>query len=342
MEDGGTLDFQSNQSLDIDGPKGEAFKAVLIDRYDPKNKLLRLDRLVDDARLQGTGTWDPNATRPKRTDFFGGLMRICRSESVFANRAIKAEQVQSILLANNGLTNVGPVVELANAFPDLRNLDLSNNRFEDMRALEPFRGKFKQLEWLILSPNPMEIQAATIIKWFPSLRTLDDIQVDTELASTSSTIGNDLPFATIKDNFHDQGGLPNQQLKTYCLAPIAIGQALSQGSTMTTPHSRSRTTPLHPVSQPRNRPIGKLMSSKVETSRRSSDLVPEFRDLRKELLKSKRLSKLSHQHDTLTSLGNHRSTALIVHQYPECLTRTTAARAELEGSRSISMARSMR
>ncbi|KAL8892002.1 MAG: hypothetical protein Q9215_001004 [Flavoplaca cf. flavocitrina] len=217
MEDGGALDFHSNQSLDIDGPKGEAFKAVLIDRYDPKNKLLRLDRLVDDARLQGTGTWDPSASRPKRTDFFGGLMRLCRSESVFANRAIKAEQVQSILLANNGLTNVGPVVELANAFPDLRNLDLSNNRFEDIRALEPFRGKFKQLEWLILSPNPMDIQAASIVKWFPSLQTLDDAQVDPELASTNSTTGNDLPFGTTKDNFHDQGGIAESTIKDLLL-----------------------------------------------------------------------------------------------------------------------------
>ncbi|KAL8996438.1 MAG: hypothetical protein Q9169_004032, partial [Polycauliona sp. 2 TL-2023] len=215
---GSREDIETLPGLNIEGPKGEAFKAVLNDRYDPQKKLLQLDRLVDDARLQGTGTWDPSATTPKATDFFGQLMRVCRSESVFPSRATKAELVQSISLANNGLTNVGPVVELANAFPDLKNLDLSNNRFADLRALEPFRGKFKQLEWLILSPNPMEMQATTVLKWFPSLQTLDDAQVSTELVTASlTTAGNDLPFATAKDNFHDQGGIAELTIKELLL-----------------------------------------------------------------------------------------------------------------------------
>ncbi|KAL8846291.1 MAG: hypothetical protein Q9221_008622 [Calogaya cf. arnoldii] len=209
--------LQSNESLNVDGAKGEAFKAVLNDRYDPKNKLLKLNRLIDDARLQGTGTWDPKATRPKRTDFFGGLMRLCGTESVFANRAVKAEQVQSISLSNNGLTNVGPVLDLARTFPDIRNLDLSNNRFEDLRALEPFRGKFNKLQWLILSPNPMEIQASTVVKWFPSLQKLDDAEVSIEVATTNPITGNDLPFATTKDNFHDQGGIAESAIKELLL-----------------------------------------------------------------------------------------------------------------------------
>ncbi|KAI4229917.1 MAG: hypothetical protein L6R36_000426 [Xanthoria steineri] len=217
-EDGEALSgFQSNESLNVEGPKGEAFKAVLIDRYDAKNKLLKLDRLVDDARLQGTGTWDPSAARPKRTDFFGGLMRLCGSESVFADRATKAEQVQSISLTNNGLTSVGPVLDLARAFPDIRNLDLSNNRFGDLRALEPFRGKFKKLEWLILTPNPMQIQASTVVSWFPSLQTLDDAQVSTELGSLNPTAGNELPFGTIKDNFQDQGGIAESAIRDLLL-----------------------------------------------------------------------------------------------------------------------------
>ncbi|KAL8672578.1 MAG: hypothetical protein Q9168_002951 [Polycauliona sp. 1 TL-2023] len=219
-EDGNTL-----QDLNIEGPKGDAFKAVLNDRYDAKNKLLQLDRLVDDARLQGTGTWDPSATSPKRTDFFGQLMRLCKDESVFASRAIKAELVQRISLANNGLTNVGPVVELASAFPDtdfeislkLRALDLSNNRIADMRALEPFRGKFKQLEWLIISPNPVETNVATVLQWFPSVRTLDNAQVSVEPVTSTSTASNDLPFATAKDNFHDQGGIAESTIKELLL-----------------------------------------------------------------------------------------------------------------------------
>ncbi|KAL8905789.1 MAG: hypothetical protein Q9171_006541 [Xanthocarpia ochracea] len=206
-----------NESFDVGGPKGDVFKAVLLHRYDAENKLLKLDRLIDDSRLQGAGTWDPSATRPKRTDFFSGLMRLCESQSIFANRAVKAEQVRAISLTNNNLTNVGPVLELARAFPDIRNLDLSNNRFEDLRALELFRNRFKQLEWLILSPNPMEIQASRVVRLFPSLRILDDVQVN-ELAAANPTPGDDLPFATTKDNFHDQGGIAESAITDLLLA----------------------------------------------------------------------------------------------------------------------------
>ncbi|KAL8818236.1 MAG: hypothetical protein Q9223_003078 [Gallowayella weberi] len=219
-----STDSRRHQSFELDSSKTAVFMAVLTDRYDAANKLLRLDRLGDDLRLQEIGTWDPSAMRPKRTDFFQGLMRLCESESVFANRAVKAEKVQSISLANNDLTTMAPVVELAKAFPDIRNLDLSNNRLGSLKALEPFRSKFKNLEWLILSPNPiapnpMDVttHAGTILKWFPSLRTLNNEEVEIAAATLDSGSEVGLPFPTTKDNFHDEAGIAESAIRDLIL-----------------------------------------------------------------------------------------------------------------------------
>ncbi|KAL8840353.1 MAG: hypothetical protein Q9170_001368 [Blastenia crenularia] len=198
----------------------EKFKTVLVDRYDSGNKLLKLDRLGHDLRLRETGTWDPTATKRQKTDFFLGLMRLCESETIFPSRAIKAEQVVSISLANNELTNLAPVVELVKAFPDLRNLDLSNNKFKDIRALDLFRWKFKRLDWLVISPNPIDLEdpeyEQTLTNWFPSLRTLNTTRVRTDEAAASAVPTDSLPLATVKDNFQDEAGI----------AESAIGQLI--------------------------------------------------------------------------------------------------------------------
>ncbi|KAL8734199.1 MAG: hypothetical protein Q9166_001685 [cf. Caloplaca sp. 2 TL-2023] len=210
---------RGGDGLDLEASSSLVFNAVLNDRYDAEHKVLRLDRLGDDLRLQEIGTWNPSATCSNRTDFFQGMMRFCESKNVFASRAVKAEKVESISLTNNDLTNVAPVQELAKAFPDIRNLNLANNRFEDLRALEPFRYKFKKLEWLILSPNPINNinHASTLAKWFPSLRKLNDAEVTMEAATVTTTNGTGLPFNTMKDNFHDEAGYAESAIKDLVL-----------------------------------------------------------------------------------------------------------------------------
>ncbi|KAI4156868.1 MAG: hypothetical protein L6R39_000958 [Caloplaca ligustica] len=201
--------------------KAETFKRVLAKRYNAQSKVLDLDYLGIDPQLEGTGTWDPSATRPKYTDFFPAMMRLCEGNDIFPSRAEKAEQVQSITLRNNDLTNVGPIFEVARAFPDIRNLDLSSNKIKDSRALDPFRYKFKRLDWLILSPNPIESEDLeyehTISSWYPTLRTLNETRVrsDEAAASAASNAASSasLPLATIKDNFQDEAGIAESAIK---------------------------------------------------------------------------------------------------------------------------------
>ncbi|KAI4206697.1 MAG: hypothetical protein LQ348_000854 [Seirophora lacunosa] len=194
--------------------KVEIYTAVLAERYNADTKLLKLDYLGIDSRLNETGTWDPAATKRQHTDFFPGLMRVCEGE----NKAEKAEYVQSISLTNNDLTNVAPVFEIAKAFPDLRNLELSNNKIKDLRALELFRYRFKHLDWLVLSPNPIDTEDLdyehTIMSWFPTLRTLNNARVRTDEAAASAVISEaKLPLNTIKDNFQDEAGIAESAIK---------------------------------------------------------------------------------------------------------------------------------
>ena len=193
--------------------KTEIFKAVLADRYDAETKTLKLNDLGSDIRLNKIGTWDPSATRRKGTDFFQGLMRLCQNES----REIKAEKIKRITLANNELTNVTPIIDLATAFPDIHGLDLSNNKFKDLKALEAFRWKFKHLDWLFLSPNPIELEEPdyeqTIVHWFPTLRVLNTTVVRNNEAAADAAAKDGLPLTTIKDSFHDEGGIAESAIK---------------------------------------------------------------------------------------------------------------------------------
>ncbi|KAL8706750.1 MAG: hypothetical protein Q9201_000275 [Fulgogasparrea decipioides] len=197
------------------------FKAVLEERYDVENRMLRLERLADDTRLQSIRTWDPNATTQKHTDFFQGLMRLCESQSTFPSREVKAQQVESISLTNNDLTTVAPVLGLAKAFPDVRNLDLSNNKIMSLTALNPFRGKFRRLDWLVISPNPIDVHdpnyAQTVIECFPSLRKLNGIQVRSDEAAAAAAdtagSGDELPIPSVKDNFQDENGIAESAIR---------------------------------------------------------------------------------------------------------------------------------
>lgn len=199
--------------------KTEILKAFLSERYDAENKTLRLDYLGLDPRLNEIGTWDPTATRHKHTDFFPALMRLC--ENAFPSKAEKAEQIQSVSLANNDLTDMAPVLELAKAFPDLRNLDLSKNKIKDLRALDLFRYKFQNLDWLVVAPNPIEFEdpeyERTILGWYPALRTLNTNRVRSDEVASSATLNatpsSQLPLATIKDNFQDEAGIAESAIK---------------------------------------------------------------------------------------------------------------------------------
>ncbi|KAL8951963.1 MAG: hypothetical protein Q9222_002086 [Ikaeria aurantiellina] len=226
--DGRNQNFQVSRGLPPQ--HAEILEAVLSSRYDAGNKILELEKLEDDPQLREIGTWDPASTISRSTDVFTQLMRLCQSEDMFASRDIKAERVESVSLANNNLTNMSPVFELTKAFPDIRNLDLSNNRIMDVQSLIPFLSRFKRLNWLILSPNPIESNdpdyQLKIVKRFPMLGTLNSTKISTDDAAAITSLGHDLPFATIKDNFQDQAGIAESAIRDLILGTDSDRSAL--------------------------------------------------------------------------------------------------------------------
>ncbi|PGH18631.1 hypothetical protein AJ79_00410 [Helicocarpus griseus UAMH5409] len=151
--------------------------AFLEKRYSVPTKILNLSKLGTDPDLLAMGMFDTTNTESK---FFPALMKIC--ELTFDTPAKRKDMVQAVSLAENKLPNVAFVTTLSQTFPDLKNLDLSNNDIKDIQGLLAWRWKFRELDWLDLRGNPISAQPnfkETMLKWYPTLRTLNDIQVRT-------------------------------------------------------------------------------------------------------------------------------------------------------------------
>ena len=149
---------------------------MLARRYSPETKILDLTAMATDTEIANTGMFEGHSSQSK---FFPALMKVCDGE--FKTRQQKSEMVLGVTLANNNLPNLATVTTLAQTFPDLRNLDLSNNNIQDLKDLEAWRRKFRSLDWLILTGNPIETHVPSyreeMVKWFPSLRNINDTEI---------------------------------------------------------------------------------------------------------------------------------------------------------------------
>lgn len=152
--------------------------AILAKRYFQDSKLLNLSTLGSDPDLMAMGIFNTTSTESK---FFPALMKVW--EMNFNNSVTRKEAVESVSLMGNQLASVSVVTTLAQTFPDLKNLDLSNNAFKDAQALIAWRWKFRNLEFLDLSGNPFSADPSfkdTMLKWYPKLRFLNNMEVRTE------------------------------------------------------------------------------------------------------------------------------------------------------------------
>lgn len=156
----------------------ERIKGILSTLYNPTDKLLNLSALGQNPDLQAMGMFD---AKNRITKLFPVLMVVC--DRIFESPKAKRDAITSITLANNQLENISNVTSLAQTFPDLENLDLSGNNFADLRSFEGWRWRFRKLKNLIIANNPIENTTTVpdykqeIIKWFPLLQTLNNIQV---------------------------------------------------------------------------------------------------------------------------------------------------------------------
>lgn len=154
-------------------------QSVLERRYNIASKLLDLSALGQDPTLIEMGIFSSSSDTAEKV--FKVFMVIC--QSLFKTPQQKREAIESVSLAGNNVDSVDQIFDLAETFPDLKHLDLSNNQFSALRQLNKWRGRFRHLETLLLTNNPI-IQAEPghaieILDWFPKLQNLSNVIVRT-------------------------------------------------------------------------------------------------------------------------------------------------------------------
>jgi nuclear RNA export factor len=192
----------------------DLLKGVLERRYNIESKFLDLSTLRQDEQLKEQSIFDTKTTAGK---FFPAMMRVL--EGAFESSKDKDEAVLSVSLADNELTDLTAMSSLSQTLPKLKNLDLSNNKFEKLSQLSLWKKRFLLLEHLILTGNPIEQSepdyAKSIIAWYPNLRNLNGIQVRSEedIANRSKTP--DIPFPIRSPAFQDEGGIAEGFVRTF-------------------------------------------------------------------------------------------------------------------------------
>ncbi|KAJ5996082.1 hypothetical protein N7499_007601 [Penicillium canescens] len=160
---------------------------ILSKRFYPDTKLLDMSKLASDPDLQAMGIFNTTSTESK---FFPALMKVW--DMGFKSPSERRAAVESASLADNQLNNITVVTTLAQAVPDIKNLDLSNNNLKDAQSMIGWRWKFRSLEFLDMTGNPFCADPEfkdTMLKWYPRLQKLNNVQVRTpeEVAAQKKT-----------------------------------------------------------------------------------------------------------------------------------------------------------
>ncbi|KAL5615649.1 hypothetical protein BROUX41_005687 [Berkeleyomyces rouxiae] len=221
---GATLSVEDCPAPDSSNPQGKSaftlelentLKGILAERYVADGRLLKLDSLAENDFIKSSGLM---ANTERAGKLFQSLMKICND--LFKTRAAKQEAIESITIAGNGISNVSQVECLATTFPDLKNLDLSNNLIATLRGIDSWKSRFQKLETLFITGNPLESTATnyskTLLIWFPKLqningnvvRTLEDIRLAEEAARPR-------PIPQAGTDFRDEHGVAQAFLLDY-------------------------------------------------------------------------------------------------------------------------------
>lgn len=202
-------------------------QAILSQRYIGDSKLLKLDALASDAELVTLGMFE---TRERALKTFKGLMAIC--DGLFKTAQEKKDAVESISLANNSIDDVIQVESVASSFPQLKNLDMSGNQISNMEGLKRWRGKFKELETLYTTGNPIEGTdanfQATLLEWFPKVRIINGVELRTaqQIAEQEAT-RQPKPIPQSGPDFRDVNGIGEQFLLDFFAAYDSNREALA-------------------------------------------------------------------------------------------------------------------
>jgi nuclear RNA export factor len=149
----------------------ELLKKFLYRRYNQEAKLLDLTNIATDVELQQNGVFSSISTQSK---MFPALMKLASQENF---------TVESVSLSQNNLSDLSGVTTLAQTYPNLINLSISDNQLTKLSALDIWKNKFKKLRELILANNPISADPNyknEVLKVFPKVILLDGITIRDE------------------------------------------------------------------------------------------------------------------------------------------------------------------
>ncbi|KAI1821749.1 hypothetical protein F4861DRAFT_517644 [Xylaria intraflava] len=182
----------------------DRLRGVLSSRYDVNSKLLNLSALGEDPNLNQMGFFSGESTPEK---LFRALMAVC--EGLFKTAQEKRDAVVSISLANNNVNDVQQIMSLADTFPDIVNLDLSRNQFQNLKALQKWRHRLRGVQTVLLNDNPIEVTTPNykteLVAWFPQLLNLSGTQVRSPQQVAAAT--RPTPIPQYGPDFRDINGV---------------------------------------------------------------------------------------------------------------------------------------
>ncbi|KAG5930098.1 hypothetical protein E4U42_002998 [Claviceps africana] len=202
-------------------------QSILSQRYLGANKLLKLDALASDAELVTLGMFE---TRERALKTFKGLMAIC--DGLFKTATEKREAIESISLASNSIDDVTQVESVATTFPDLKHLDMSGNQITNLQAFEKWKGKFKSLETIYMTGNPIEIAepnyTSALLQWFPKLQDVNGTQLRTpQQIAEQEAASKPKPIPQNGPDFRDVNGIGENFLLEFFAAYDGDRQGLA-------------------------------------------------------------------------------------------------------------------
>ncbi|RMZ85317.1 hypothetical protein DV738_g61, partial [Chaetothyriales sp. CBS 135597] len=165
---------------------------IIRKRYDAESRFLTFEQLSTDPDIASTPLVQSTAGK-----VWSAFFTVCANQ-VFGTAAQRRAMVESISLANNNLVDVKDVIALSATFPQLKNLDLSNNNISTAGDLRFWRNSLRSIEHLILANNPIMNNPAELQKlvrwWARSLKLLNHQPVNNlNTAATGSTTGSGHP-----------------------------------------------------------------------------------------------------------------------------------------------------
>lgn len=144
---------------------------VVRKRYNAAEKYLTLESLAADPDIVSIGLTTSSASK-----VFTAVFTMCE-KFVFETPAKRRDMVVSVSLSGNALTTVGDVIALNSTFPNLQNLDLSNNQLKDAGDFKYWRNQMKSLEHLIITGNPIDgnpPEKEKLIRWWRKLKMMNN------------------------------------------------------------------------------------------------------------------------------------------------------------------------